>query len=277
MTADDRFEPVFGPDGQPDAATLAGLQLGAFDEETTALIRARIAESDRARRTMAGLDALQRQLRSQPTPKMPDSVADRISAALRAEQAARAGSDTGPPAAPAGTVTDIDAARARRTRRNRWMGLAAAGVAVVAAGGIIYGVTSDNTTGGQPNNEGRQALRPGATTTAPHGHKLPGGATGPAGPLQQYSKDNLAGRLPDIVRTSKVGVTVPDNYEGPEIKACSQTLGQSGQPIAVQHASFNKQESYVFVFPTGTDHQAKVYVVEPTCTGAPIYQTSGTY
>jgi hypothetical protein len=88
----------------------------------------------------------------------------------------------------------------------------------------------------------------------------------------------LAGQLPAIVRTSKYGVSVPDNYgNGPDVKTCSTTLGQPKAPLAVQHATFNKQDAYVFVFATGSAHQAKVFVVAPTCTGSPIFQTSGTY
>jgi hypothetical protein len=64
---------------------------------------------------------------------------------------------------------------------------------------------------------------------------------------------------------------------GPDIAACSATLGEKSQPVAVQHAQFQGKDSYVFVYPTGTDHQAKVFVVTPTCTGAPLYQTSGRY
>src|SRR5579875_1206235 len=140
MTPEERLEPVFGPDGQPDAATLAGLQLDAFDAATTARIRAML--NPRSRATLAALDAVRAQLREEPTPRMPDAVADRISAAIRAEQEARA--------TPA-PVVSLDAARERRSRRNRWMGLAAAGVAVVAAGGIVYGVTAGNSTGGTGN------------------------------------------------------------------------------------------------------------------------------
>jgi negative regulator of sigma E activity len=283
MSAEDRLEPVFGPDGQPDAATLAGLELDAFDTETTARIRARLRDSPQTRETLAAVDAVRAQLRSQPTPTMPDAVADRISAALRAESQARSAGRpvlaAGPPAAD--NVSSLNAARERRSNRTRWMGLAAAGVAVVAAGGIIYGVTTHSTTGGNPNSGSNQAF---GTSPSSSSHAQPNGATKPdvgtntVGKLPDYSQSSLAGQLPAIVRTSKYGVSVPDNYgNGPDVKTCSTTLGQHKAPLAVQHATFNKQDAYVFVFATGSDHQAKVFVVAPTCTGTPIYQASGAY
>jgi hypothetical protein len=262
MTAEERLEPVFGPDGLPDAATLAGLQLDAFDAVTTARIRAAVNSSPRARETLAGLDAVRDQLREQPAPRMPDAVADRLSAALRAEQEART--------APAAVVS-LDAARERRNRRNRWMGLAAAGVAVIAAGGIVYGVTTRSSTGGS----GNQGAQPGFI----HKNGQPGGHQQSQQPLPQYSKSDLAGKLPQIVAAGKVGVTVPNATTGGGLNptSCARTLGQQGNPIAVEHIAFEGQNSYVLVFPTGVDHQAKVYVVGPTCSGAPRYETSGQY
>lgn len=266
MTADEQLEPVFGPDGLPDAATLAGLQLDAFDAATTARIRAALNASPQARETLAALDAVREQLHEQPTPRMPDAVADRISATLRAEQEVRA--------APA-PVVSLDAARERRIRRNRWMSYAAAGVAVLAAGGIVYGVTSRNSTGGN----GNPTAQPGFVHQNGRSTGNPGGQQQPERPLPQYSKSNLASKLPQIVSTGKIGVTLPDTAGGGQInpRSCAQTLGQQGNPIAMQRITFEGQDSYVLVFPTGVDHQAKAYVVNPTCSGAPRYETSGQY
>jgi negative regulator of sigma E activity len=292
MSAEDRLEPVFGPDGQPDAATLAGLELDAFDAETTALIRARLDESPESRETLAALEAVRNRLHEQPPPRMPDAVADRISAALRAEQDARAAAqrtDTGPPVVaeeshepqqPAG-VANLEAARARRAHRTRRLGLAAAGVAVLAAGGIVYGVTSQNSTGGNPQQPNEAFGGQHSSSSGPSAHNV--GPNQGANPprkaaLPTYTKADLRAALPTIVATSKVGVTVPDGAKsGPDVAACTGTLGQKSAPVAVQHAQFEGQNSYVFVFPTGTDRQAKVFVVTPTCTGSPLYQTSGQY
>jgi hypothetical protein len=281
MSAEDQLEPVFGPDGQPDAATLAGLELDAFDAVTTARIRSRIRNSTQAQETLAALDAVRAQLHAQPAPKMPEAVADRISAALRAEQSARSAGqrpDSGPPVPPA-NVTSLAAARERRSQRTRWMGLAAAGVAVVAAGGIIYGVTAQSTTSGKGSNNPPQAFGQHSTPSSADGHVHPNGVPN-LGKLPEYSADSLAGKLPDIVRTAKVGVTPPGNHvAGPDITSCTRRLGQQQPPIAVQHATFDQRDAYVFVFVfvAGTGHQARVYVVGPSCTGDPIYQTSGSY
>ncbi len=285
MSAEDRLEPVFGPDGQPDAATLAGLELDAFDAETTAMIRARLSESPKSRETLAALDAVRDRLHEQPTPRMPDAVADRISAALRSEQQARA---AGPPAIaeesrqPQQTagVVSLEEARTRRARRTRRLGLAAAGVAVLAAGGIVYGVTAQNSTSGNPQQPNQALVHPSAGAKSSHQVGQPD--IGQSAPHQtavpSYTKDNLRAALPTIVATSKTGVNVPGGSSaGPDIAACSGTLGQKSEPLAVQHAQFQGRSSYVFVYPTGTDHQAKVFVVSPTCTGAPLYQTSGQY
>ncbi|MGH3560892.1 MAG: hypothetical protein ACRDTN_03590, partial [Mycobacterium sp.] len=64
---------------------------------------------------------------------------------------------------------------------------------------------------------------------------------------------------------------------GPDIAACTRTLGQRQQPIAAQHATFDQRDAYIFVFSAGGDRKARAYVVSPTCTGAPIDQTSGSY
>lgn len=266
MTAEERLEPVFGPDGQPDAATLAGLQLDAFDATTTARIRAALNSSPQARETLAALDAVRDRLGEQPEPRMPEAVADRISAALRAEQEARA---TPTP------VVSLDAARERRTRRNRWMGLAAAGVAVIAAGGIVYGVSTHNSTGGNGNSSAQPGFihKDGGTGVKP-GNKAPSQQ-----PLPQYSKSDLAGKLPQIVAAGKIGVTVPNAVGAgqPNPRACARTLGEQDNPLAMQHISFEGHDSYVLVFPTGVDHQANVYVVNPTCSGTPQYKTNGQY
>lgn len=265
MSPEERLEPVFGPDGQPDAATLAGLQLDAFDAETTARIRAALDASPRSRETLAALDAVRARLQEQPTPRMPDAVADRISAALRAEQEAR---ETPAP------VVSLDAARERRSRRTRWMGLAAAGVAVVAAGGIVYGVTSGNSTGGN----GNPSAQPGFMHRN-EGSVKPGNEAPSQLPLPQYSKSDLAGKLPRIVAAGRIGVTVPNAAGGdhPDPRTCARTLGEKGNPIAMQRITFEGKDSYVLVFPTGVDHQAKAYVVNPTCSGAARYETGGRY
>jgi hypothetical protein len=262
MTAEERLEPVFGPDGQPDAATLAGFQLDAFDEATTARIRAALNASPQARETLAALDAVRDRLHDEPTPRMPDAVADRISAALRAEHKAR---ETPAP------VVSLDTARERRARRNRWMGLAAAGVAVIAAGGIVYGLTTRDSTGGSGN--------PGAQPGFVKSNGNPGGQHGSQTPQPSYSRSDLAGKLPQIVAAGRIGVTLPDATGRGQlnIHACTQTLGQQGNPIAMERITFEGKDSYVLVFPTGVDHQAKAYVVNPTCSGTPRYETTGQY
>jgi hypothetical protein len=266
MTAEERLEPVFGPDGLPDAATLAGLQLDAFDAQTTARIRAALNASPHARETLAALDAVRDQLHDQPTPRMPDAVADRISAALRAEQDARS--------APA-PVVSLDAARERRARRNRWMGLAAAGVAVIAAGGIVYGVTTRTSTGGN----GNPGAQPGFIHQNGQSSGQPGGQQQTQQPLPRYSKSDLASKLPQIVAAGKIGINIPNATTGGGLNptTCARTLGEQGNPIAAERITFEGQDSYVLVFPTGVDHQAKVYVVSPDCSGTPRYETSGQY
>jgi hypothetical protein len=211
------------------------------------------------------LDAVRDQLHDEPTPRMPDAVADRISAALRAEQEARA--------TPA-PVVSLDVTRERHARRNRWMALAAAGVAVVAAGGIVYGVTSRSSTGGN----GNPSAQPGFVHQNGQSKGRPGGQQQSQRPLPQYSKSDLAGKLPQIVSAGKVGLNVPNSTTGGlDATGCARTLDQQRNPIAVQRITFEGQDSYVLVFPTGVDHQAKAYVVNPGCSGTPRYETSGRY
>lgn len=285
MMVEEPLEPAFGPDGHPDAVTLAGLDLDVFDAETTARIQAHLRDCATCRATLASVRAVPAHLAELPAPRMPDDVADRISAALRAEARARSSPLT-PAAGPAAGSTgpagpaSLDRARERRqARRTRWMGLAAAGVAVLAAGGIAYGVLANNSTSGHGSAEQSVSnTGPGLSQNNNPGPDL----TPPV-----YTRKSLNGAVPSIIQSAPISPISPANGKGPagamtdpaRRNACVRALGRSGGLLAVQHARFEGTEAYVFVFQAGA-HRADAYVVGTGCGpgGADqLYHTTASY
>ena len=93
MTGNDA-PPITGggaaPGGPPwPVELLADLHAGVFDDDTAAELQARVDAVPEARATLAALDATRAALAALPPQRMPDDVAARIDAALRAEAAAR--------------------------------------------------------------------------------------------------------------------------------------------------------------------------------------------
>src|SRR5262249_12950595 len=107
----------------------------------------RVAADSRARAILAALDATVAQLRAVPQQRgtpMPDTVADRLDAALAAERQ-RAGYPPATGAPPVTPVTPVADLAARRRRRAGWAGLAlmaaAAATSVVAISGLPWKTT----------------------------------------------------------------------------------------------------------------------------------------
>jgi hypothetical protein len=110
MTGDDdrgAAAPGGDPVGQPPPWTLellADLHGDVLDPATAARLRTEAATVPRARATLAALDATRADLAALPPVRMPDHIAARLDAAVRAEATRRtaAGSDGARPADPAG-------------------------------------------------------------------------------------------------------------------------------------------------------------------------------
>lgn len=293
MTAtggDNTLDAVYDADGHPDAVTLAGLSAGAFDGATAQRLHAHVRDCGQCRADITALQGVPAQLSALPAPRMPDAVADRLSAAIRAaaDERAQARGTGGAPQAPTG-VHNLDTARERRSRRTRRMGLAAAGVAVLAAGGIAIGVTrGGNDTSGHPNAAGNPTVsRSAGGEVSPDNRQ--GHGTGPNLRLPVYTAQTLRGKIPSIVAGSGIGLNAPGGSAAglagrmgvtATRTACAAAIGTTGRLLAVQHARFGRQEAYVFVFRTDVARQVDVAVVSPECGSGgahQLYRTTAAY
>lgn len=109
--------PADGPDLDV-LADLAGGLLGPVEERT---VRAHVDSCADCTAVLAALDRTGQELRWLPPIPMPEEVVARIDAALAEE----------------GKVVSLSRARTRRKNRQRFLGIAAAGVVVLGGGGVL--------------------------------------------------------------------------------------------------------------------------------------------
>lgn len=258
----ERLEPVTDPAGHPDLPTLAGISGhparlagrsgtdgdSAFDAETTRALRQHVESCVPCSAQADRIAAVRHQLAALPRPAMPDAVADRLTAALRAESAAQTTGPAGttetagtPHASrtdsqhrtgPA-TVPSLDAARARRSKRLRWLSgaAAAATIAAVAVVAVVVPHGRHTTTAGSgqqpvtsPSASGSAGPR---ATGSAAGSGLFGpqrssrNAYGPAhtgpgfGKLRSLTPSTLAAAVPAIVKEAPVSLTGPVSIDSP--------------------------------------------------------------
>ncbi len=256
--AEDGPVPARHAHGHPDGETLAALDADALEPAAVAQLREHVEGCGRCQDTRADLRDVRDRLAALPAPALPADVAARIDAALRT-----AGSDRRTAAA----VADLDEQRARRTRRHRWAGLAAAGLAVIAAGGAAFAISQSGVST-STNSSAGSANRPQVTTKAPAGGRVNTPERRTAGPgavggEQNYTPTSLAAAVPSLVRGGGSPGVMTDAARR---AGCARALvGPGRRPLAVTHARFEGQDAYIFVFRTATAHRAEVFVVGPGC------------
>lgn len=271
MTLDDGFDPVVDAGGHPTVETLAALDAELYAPQITAAMRRHTDSCARCQPTLHAYADLRRRLAGLPAPDLPDAVADRLTAALRAESQARETEwiQIGRmPSSGAAPVVSLDDARRRRAHRFRALSAAAA-AAVIVAGGVVAGIVASSG-GNGPNPVAKQpaAHLPGLTlhSSKPQGPLTPG--TGVELPAVRDSTA-LKQLLPSILSGN-----LTTNGVSPGIAACaSGLLGAGHTPIAVRRITFgsgpNPVAAYVIAFRSATPGMVDAYVVRATCSEAP--------
>lgn len=254
----ERLEPVTDPAGHPDLATLAGISGrtarpadepgtssdSPFGPEVTRALRQHVQSCAHCTAQADRIAAVRGQLAALPRPTMPVAVADRLTAALRAEAAAGTAGATGLTStagtsgaagatpAPGGTGSDsaavhsLDAARVRRAKRVRWLSGAAAAAAIIAVGTVALVVphgrhTTTAGSGARPTVSSTSSRSPGTGLPSAVASGLfgsPKSGPNPYGPartgiglgkLRSLSPSTLGAAVPAIVREAPVSPTGP--------------------------------------------------------------------
>jgi len=265
-------------------------QKSHLDPDVLAEYRAGLITGRRGRRIAAHLDGcaecagvgdqlaeLSALLAALPAPVMPDSVAQRLDAALAAEVARRADAER------AGADHSRDRKRAPRPARRPTLQLVmmrvlvpAAAVVVLAAGGYglsrIVGVQSTSSSAAT-GSEAEPA--PSAVPSAPRAAAAPASGTSfraaagtqkSAFTVVSSGTDFLRARLASQLEAALGALAVPASAESPsaQLQACVQRLTSGikpGIPKLVEHARFQGQPAIVIVANRGTGYAA--WVVAP--------------
>ncbi|MFJ5883106.1 hypothetical protein [Kitasatospora cineracea] len=292
------------PSEHPDLDALADLAEELLPPERAAALHAHLADCPSCAEDFAALSGLPELLADLPAPALPQDVADRLTAALAAESAARterhprpstpadptpptptpaapaAPHRTGappsaPPGAPSGATGPGRPARRRRGARLLLTTAAVAAVALaVGLGGALLdrgstgkdGATSAAAPADRPSAAGSPA--PGATPQ----QVAPGGGTGEGGP------DFTADRLPAQVRQllagkspHQLGAASPDDPAAAPACALAAAGHPDQQPAATAPGRYQGRPVLALVFrPPGGSGPLDVYLATPDCPGSTI-------
>lgn len=201
-------------------------------------------------------------LGSLPVPTMPDAVSDRVLAALRAESAA---SRPSAPPAPAPAVTDLgverDNRRAAGSGRGWWA--AAAGVAAVALGALVY-------------VEAMPTASQSGTVVAESASDRPAATAGaqivPVSSGADYSVQNIDRMVPSTIAASRPAATAEAlraTFAATDdgIRSCLAGVGNPPQDLALLDlAKFQNSPVAVLAYLDGNDDgTADVVVVGVRC------------
>ncbi|WP_051816451.1 hypothetical protein [Kitasatospora sp. NRRL B-11411] len=292
------------PSEHPDLDALADLAEELLPPARAAALHAHLADCPSCAEDFAALSGLPELLADLPAPALPQDVADRLSAALAAESAARterhprpgpadparpapatptAPHRSGaPPSAPAGSPSGATGpGRPARRRRGARLLLTTAAVAVVALAVGLGGSLLDRGSDGKDSSTSAAAPadatgRPSvggspAPATAPH-QVAPGGGTGEGGP------DFTAGRLPAQVRQllegkspHQLGAASPDGPAAAPACALAAAGHPDEQPTATGPGRYQGRPVLALVFrPPGGSGPLDVYLATPDCPGSTI-------
>ncbi|MFV0532191.1 MAG: anti-sigma factor family protein [Cumulibacter sp.] len=271
-----------GVDGAcPDLDTLADLHADALDAPTARTVRAHVATCSDCQAVLNALDTTVSSLSSMPEVPLPQSVAERIDAALAAESgrvglhddrsvaASRPAVATGDrrldtePTAHT-NVASLDAHRQKRGLSRGRMLLAAAAAAVVVGGGAFAlgqaGGDNDTTAADEQQTSEPAEQEPGASnevrTFAEPKDVLEDGTI-----VNDQVSEEVAGEMAEkSARLQCLNLIVPRPGSAPE---------------AVQEGTHDGKDAYAFIFPTDDPDEIHMIVVDANNCGEVLYEVDG--
>jgi hypothetical protein len=286
--------------GHVDAESLALCAEGLLSRRRTARVRAHLTGCAACARTATALGEVTTRLSQVPAPPLPAAVAARLDAALSAESAQRAAS---PAPAPVPTTAPAGAPGPRPPRRGPlWSPsalriLAAAGVAVVVAGGVGYGLSqlSGSSSSSSSSHSGAAAVPAASANRAPNaepnlgtspGPRMHSGAN-PGGTTTRYIRSDTDYRAGTLVVQAQQklavydvpGITGPGIVPATQVPAtvldCVSRIAGTRRVVLVDQARYERQPAIVMVL----DTPETVKAVSSSCrvlNSAPLPVTSGT-
>jgi hypothetical protein len=279
-----------GTDSHPEVAELSALSEGLLPPGRGADVREHLAGCELCTDVLASLAEIRGLLGTLPGPqRMPEDIAGRIDAALAAEalldtvrpdepgpgvprgtpaRVPRGTSATpaGRPVAPGGPGRGPDGSRraGRRpaghgSRRRSRLLAAASATAVLALGGIVYGVVSAS----------------GGGSAGPSGARV-AQAAGPAvtGQVADQVRRLLAAPVNGQVVSPRLDHTAPHTLAAPALGApvppCVLKATRRGQsPLATEREYFQGRDAYLLVLPhPGNTGEVDAFVVGASCSPA---------
>lgn len=259
-----------------DLDALADTLAGEADAESSAHLASCASCASRLSELEAAEAGVVASLQRLPDPPLPDGLAERLDAALRAEPPLTTATSAG------STVTPLPA----RTPR-RWLPAAAAAVLLVSGGGLGYALLQGSAGGGDAGSEaaGGLAAPPTSSTGVDYADAaavsgaIPvllsgsaGGTTAGSAEMRTESQDSAPAedsaaiaaapvedplarlRTPEGLQECLAGVLPP---EEPDV-----------QPLALDYALYQGQPALAVVLPDPDPATLSVYVVGPQCAQA---------
>ncbi|MFF0389588.1 anti-sigma factor family protein [Kitasatospora sp. NPDC004615] len=287
------------PSEHPDLDVLADLAEELLPPEQAEPLHHHLAGCPSCAEDYAALRGLPELLADTPAPPMPQDIADRLTAALAAESAARtethpedrteartddrperpAAGPSGPPrtGGPAGSPRAASGPGRRERRRRRALSLllATAAVAVVATlGGVLLSRNAPSSTvattdSGKavPQPTAADASRPKPNVAGSDGPNLTAGSGGP-----DFTADQLPAQIHALLATKPVaGLSPADAGNGPAACALSAAGHPGEPPLTAGTGSYQGRPVLALVFrPPGGSGPLDVYLATPDCPGSTI-------
>jgi hypothetical protein len=249
--------------GHPDNAALADFDGGVLGADQATQISAHISLCPTCARRLQAFDTTRRALHGLAEPPLPDSYANRIAAAVRAEQAARP---------------------VRPRLLSRWHGgaaaLAAAAVVVLFVVGAVVGFNSGShskqTAANKPAGGARRIASGPQIQSTGRNYTAATMGTNVAALLATKAISATGGsaatpspaRAPQESTAQSLSLSaILQSYRDPAyLERCLSTLEAGPTAFAVDIAYFNRQPSAIIVVPaTGHPNLLDVFVVPPNC------------
>jgi hypothetical protein len=259
-----------------DPDQLGDLSWGLLDEHATATANAHLQTCEQCRREAAALEDVARTLRGAgDTGPMPEEVANRLDAALRAAAS---------PMPHAENVTPLPVAATRRWWAEHRVLQAAAAVVLVVAGGAIAGplLTSSGRGPFTASSADRAAPEAGAKADGGSGREAAyGGAALATG--TNYTEQTLSTAVSRLLAGDRVQSSPEDAASAKEavppgaagrladpqaLSECIAQLprGSKATPLLVDVARFEGRDATVIVLPRHDEpDNVDIWVVEPGC------------